>query len=152
MNSVSTVTYSASASGLQNAANSSVVVISFISDVLLTPQAAAAKADRVKGPIPLTWALIPCLLPGLKTRKIRHVFSLQNPYLRPIAPRACRSGSPPVGLGPAQARPWQPAVHRPARPLRRDPGCGGCLQRGFRGRRIGAQRECGDSDGQGRGA
>src|SRR5471032_937998 len=131
MNSVSTVTYSASASGLQNAANSSVVVISFISDVLLTPQAAAAKADRVKGPIPLTWVLIPCPLPGLKTRIIRHVFSLQNPYVRPIAPRACWPAGQALGLGPAQARPRQSAVHRPARPLRRDPDRGRRLQFGL---------------------
>src|SRR5471032_529567 len=151
MNSVSTVTYSASASGLQNAANSSVVVISFISDVLLTPQAAAAKADRVKGPIPLTWPLIPCLLPGLKTRKIGHVFSLQNPYVRPIAPRACRPAGPPVGLGPAQARPRQPAVHRPARSLWRDPGGGGRLQSGLQDCRVcaGGERDHGERQGGG---
>src|SRR5215813_2208776 len=62
--------------------------------------------------------------------KLGNVFRLPNPYVRPIAAGACRPAGPPVGLGPAQARPRQPAVHRPARPLWRDPGGGRRLEPG----------------------
>ncbi len=44
----------------------------------------------------------------------------------------CRQYRPPVRLGPPQARPWRPAVRRPARPLRHHPVRRDALQPAFR--------------------
>ena len=71
--------------------------------------------------------------------------SLPQPYLRPVEENRRRRVRPPVGLGAPRARPWRPAVHRSARPLRPDPdrrrsGFAGLQDGRDRARRMGDPR------------
>ena len=59
-------------------------------------------------------------------------------HLRRAAQGRRRQHRAPVGLGASRARPRRPAVHRPARPLRPDPGRGRPRQPGLQDRRDGA--------------
>ena len=72
-------------------------------------------------------------------RIFRHA-PLPLPYLRRAPRQRHRQGRPAVRLVPSHPRPWRPAVHRSARPLRPDPGGGRPRQPGVQGRRDAARR------------
>ena len=59
--------------------------------------------------------------------------------LRGAAEGRCRQDRAPVRLGAPRARPWRPAVHRPARPLWAHPMRGRSERPGLQGRRAGAR-------------
>ncbi len=76
--------------------------------------------------------------------EFRHA-SLSQPHLRRPPHRGRWRECPSFRLGPPGARPWRPAVHRPARPLRRDadrrrPGFAGVQDRRDGARRVGHPR------------
>ena len=68
------------------------------------------------------------------------VAPLSLAHLRRAAQSRHRQQCPAVRLGASRARPRRPAVHRPARPLRPDPGGGRPGQPGLQGGRDGALR------------
>ena len=72
-------------------------------------------------------------------RVSRHA-PLPHPHLRRAPRQRHRQGRAAVRLVPSHPRPWRPAVHRPARPLRPDPGGRRPRQPGLQGRRDAARR------------
>ena len=75
---------------------------------------------------------------SILTGFFRHA-PLPHPYLWRAPRQRHRQGRPAVRLVPSHPRPWRPAVHRSARPLRPDPGGGRSRQPGVQGRRDAAR-------------
>ena len=105
--------------------------------------------SRVRGdrPVPaFPWAHFP-----LGTAPRAHVKASRPKFpciaIAPIPAARCapprRAARPPLGLGARQARPWRPAVHRPARPLRHDPMR---VRRRLAGLRCGGHGAAGERD------
>ena len=88
----------------------------------------SARSQRcLRRPISLDSRTGACALPSLPFSALIRLIHAPLPHATPAA--ALRSANvgedcPPLRLGPPRPRPWRPAVHRPARPLRHDPdGC-----------------------------